>query len=197
VETGFIAQRLDYDEFGNVLVNTNEGFQPFGYAGGLFDEQTGLVRFGARDYDAVVGRWTAKDPVGFSWSNNNFYLYSNSEPIQHIDPHGYQAELAVGWGIALLEPSPVGEVIMAGVTIGVAATILYSEISDIVDDWDWWEENVGKPIPPPKDPCDIARERCISLCTNKHVGKMKKCDQGIPFHKCYSECMEEAGCLGK
>ena len=197
VETGFIAQRLDYDEFGNVLVNTNEGFQPFGYAGGLFDEQTGLVRFGARDYDAVTGRWTAKDPVGFSWSNNNFYLYSNSEPIQHIDPHGYQAELAVGWGIALLEPSPVGEVIMAGVTIGVAATILYSEISDIVDDWDWWEENVGKPIPPPKDPCDIARERCISLCTNKHVGKMKKCDQGIPFHKCYSECMEEAGCLGK
>ena len=45
-------QRLDYDPYGVVLTDTNPGFQPFGFAGGLYDPDTGLVRFGARDYDA-------------------------------------------------------------------------------------------------------------------------------------------------
>ena len=34
---GSVAQRIDYDEFGNVLADTNPGFQPFGFAGGLYD----------------------------------------------------------------------------------------------------------------------------------------------------------------
>ena len=43
------------------LNDTNPGFQPFGFAGGLYDPDTGLVRFGARDYDAETGRWTSKE----------------------------------------------------------------------------------------------------------------------------------------
>jgi RHS repeat-associated protein len=66
---------LGYDEFGKVLNNTNESFQPFTYAGGLYDVQTGLIRFGARDYDAMIGRWTAKDPIGFMGKNINLYIY--------------------------------------------------------------------------------------------------------------------------
>ena len=31
---------------------TQPGLSPFGFAGGLYDDDTGLVRFGARDYDA-------------------------------------------------------------------------------------------------------------------------------------------------
>ena len=58
--TGTVAQELAYDAWGRVLVDSNPGFQPFGYAGGLHDPLTGLVRFGARDYAAEVGRWTAK-----------------------------------------------------------------------------------------------------------------------------------------
>src|SRR5690606_18448517 len=57
-ETGSIFQQLEYDAFGTVLSDSNPGFQPFGFAGGLYDWSTGLVRFGARDYDAGVGRWT-------------------------------------------------------------------------------------------------------------------------------------------
>ena len=49
--TGQVAQRMDYDEFGNVINDTNPGFQPFGFAGGLYDQHTKFVHFGARDYD--------------------------------------------------------------------------------------------------------------------------------------------------
>jgi len=44
--TGVVAQRLDYDAFGRVLTDTNPGFQPFGFAGGLYDPLTGLVHPG-------------------------------------------------------------------------------------------------------------------------------------------------------
>ena len=82
---GTIAQRLDYDEFGNVLTDTNLGFQPFGFAGGLYDQHTKLVRFGARDYDAETGRWTAKDAIGFAGGDPNLYGYVANDPINWFD----------------------------------------------------------------------------------------------------------------
>jgi len=93
VSTGAIAQRMDYDEFGNVLVDTNPGFQPFGFAGGLYDQDTQLTRFGARDYDAALGRWTSKDPVLFdptlvASGDTNLYMYVLNDPINQSDPNG-------------------------------------------------------------------------------------------------------------
>ena len=64
--TGQVVQRLDYDEFGNVLQDTNPGFQPFGFAGGVYDRDAGLVHFGTREYDPRAGRWTTPDPVRFN-----------------------------------------------------------------------------------------------------------------------------------
>ena len=60
--TGAVVQRLAYDAFGVVTQDTNPGFQPFGFAGGLYDRDTKLVHFGAREYDAATGRWTSKEP---------------------------------------------------------------------------------------------------------------------------------------
>jgi RHS repeat-associated protein len=86
--TGAVAQRIDYDELGNVIADSNPGFQPFGFAGGLYDADTGLVRFGARDYDAMTGRWSAKDPLGFTGGDSNLYLYVGGDPVNRIDPTG-------------------------------------------------------------------------------------------------------------
>jgi len=93
--TGAIAQRLDYDEFGQVLADSSPGFQPFGFAGGLYDPDTGLVRFGARDYDPSVGRWTAKDPIGFEGGDTNLYTYVSNDGVNRIDPTGLQGEETV------------------------------------------------------------------------------------------------------
>jgi RHS repeat-associated protein len=86
--TGAVAQRMDYDEHGKVILDTNPRFQPFGFAGGLYDPQTGLVRFGARDYDPEVGRWTAKDPIGFAGREGNLYGYVSNDPVNFVDDSG-------------------------------------------------------------------------------------------------------------
>jgi RHS repeat-associated protein len=86
--TGAIVERIDWDEFGNVLSDSAPGTQPFGFAGGLRSLDTGLTRFGARDYDPMTGRWTTKDPLIFAGGLTNLYSYVGGDPINLIDPHG-------------------------------------------------------------------------------------------------------------
>ena len=86
---GTLVKRIEYDEYGNILSQTGNIEIPFGYAGGLYDEQTKLVRFGARDYDALTGRWTTKacppsfwrNPIGFGGGVSNLYEYVVNDPI--------------------------------------------------------------------------------------------------------------------
>ena len=85
---GSIAQRMDYDEFGRVILDSNPGFQPFGFAGGLYDRDTKFVHFGARDYDAETGRWAEKDPIMFASGDSNLYAYTESDPVNHGDRSG-------------------------------------------------------------------------------------------------------------
>jgi len=86
--SGAVVQRMDYDAFGRVVQDTSPGFQPFGFAGGIYDRDTDLVRFGARDYDPQTGRWTAKDPLLFGGGDTNLYSYGLADPVDMIDPTG-------------------------------------------------------------------------------------------------------------
>jgi RHS repeat-associated protein len=54
----------------------------------LYDPLTGLVRFGVRDYDATIGRWLSKDPIGFQAGDSNLYAYVGNDPINSTDPTG-------------------------------------------------------------------------------------------------------------
>lgn len=76
-----------------MLSDSNPGFQAFGFASGLYDHQTSLVRFGARDYDPETGRWLSKDPILFNGGDTNLYGYVLNDPINFIDPSG----LLFGW----------------------------------------------------------------------------------------------------
>jgi RHS repeat-associated protein len=90
---------MEYDEFGRVLVDTAPGFQPFGFAGGLSDGDTGVVRFGARDYDPTTGRWTAKDPIGFAGLDANLYGYTLGDPVNLIDARGTFIAQVIGGAV--------------------------------------------------------------------------------------------------
>ena len=86
---GNMVKRIEYDSFGNIIADSNEAFQiPIGFAGGLHDRDTGLVRFGFRDYDPDVGCWTAKDPILFTGGDMDLYGYCLSDPLNWIDPDG-------------------------------------------------------------------------------------------------------------
>lgn len=61
---------------------------PVGFAGGLLDHDTRLVRFGARDYASETGRWTSKDPIIFKGGDTNLYGYVLNDPINWSDSSG-------------------------------------------------------------------------------------------------------------
>jgi RHS repeat-associated protein len=89
-ETGAVGQRIDYGPWGEVIDDTAPGFQPFGYAGGEYDHLTGLTRFGARDYDPTLGRWTARDPIAFEGGDTNLYAYVGGDPVNGVDVTGLE-----------------------------------------------------------------------------------------------------------
>ncbi len=88
VDNGQIAQQLDYDVWGRVVADTNPGFQPLGFTGGLLDPPTGLVHLGRRDYDPIAGRFTAPDPIGLAGGSTNLYQYAGNQPTTYRDPTG-------------------------------------------------------------------------------------------------------------
>jgi len=55
--------------------------------GGLYDADTGLVRFGARDYYAKLGRWTSKDPILLD-DGTNVFAYVGADHVNWVDPEG-------------------------------------------------------------------------------------------------------------
>jgi RHS repeat-associated protein len=58
----------------------------------LYDRDTGLTRFGAREYDPQTGRWMAKDPIGFAGGDVNLYAYVGSDPVNFTDISGMTQE---------------------------------------------------------------------------------------------------------
>jgi RHS repeat-associated protein len=69
---------------------------PVGFAGGIEDSVTGLVRFGYRDYEPATGRWVAKDPILFKGDQASLYGYVLNDPVNFIDPNGDQLLIALG-----------------------------------------------------------------------------------------------------
>lgn len=88
VLSGEVVQVIEFDVWGKEIKNTNRGLHPFGFAGGLTDGHTGFIKFGARNYDPEVGRWTSKDPILFAGGDVNLYGYVENDPVNWVDPDG-------------------------------------------------------------------------------------------------------------
>lgn len=135
--SGAVVQRFDYDAFGRVTLDTNPGFQPFGFAGGLYDPATGLVRLGARDYDAATGRWTFPDPLGFAGLDTNLYRYAGNDPVNLVDPSG----LGTAGDIAAAVVAGLADVFFFAMAVPQAAANLGALASNAA----------GYPTPAPPD----------------------------------------------
>jgi RHS repeat-associated protein len=95
-DAGTVVSRMHYDEFGirkDGKPCAKEITVPFGFAGGLADDDTGLVHFGARDYDPVVGRWLQRDPILFGGGDSNLFSYVAQDPVNLVDASGLATDL--------------------------------------------------------------------------------------------------------
>ena len=86
--SGAVAGEIEYDAWGNIVKDNAPGLTPFGFAGGLMDEASGLVHFGARDYDPATGTWTSADPIRYAGGDLNLYRYAFGDPVNNVDPDG-------------------------------------------------------------------------------------------------------------
>jgi RHS repeat-associated protein len=137
--TGNVVKLLTYDSFGNIIDDTNPAFAvPFGFAGGLYDPDTELVRFGHRDYDPDIGRWTAKDPIFFAGGDTDLYGYVLNDPIGSADPLG----LAPWWvGPSAKIPAGAGLILLGVGVLGpkplIVPGIALLAIGGALEVWDW------------------------------------------------------------
>ncbi|OGW93596.1 MAG: hypothetical protein A3K16_06315 [Omnitrophica bacterium RIFCSPLOWO2_01_FULL_45_24] len=115
--SGAVVQTYDYDAFGNIVNQTgstpNGGqalTEAYRYKTKEYSPETGLVFFGARYYNPLIGRFITKDPLGMA-DGPNQYLYCNNDPINIIDPYGlYWGESAVKWWLTeSVLPGPYGQ----------------------------------------------------------------------------------------
>ncbi|GGQ44370.1 hypothetical protein GCM10010145_11280 [Streptomyces ruber] len=69
-----------------------------GFVGGTVDQDTGLTRLGARDYDPATGRFIQVDPmVDYGQpATMNPYAYSNNAPATFSDPSGEFFPVLIG-----------------------------------------------------------------------------------------------------
>jgi RHS repeat-associated protein len=118
---GSVVKTVEYDSYGVLINDSNSAFDfPIGFAGGINDPTSGLVRFGARDYDPRIGRWTAKDPMLFISGELNLYTYVLNNPVSLADSSG------MAWSFY---PASVGAILgaIAGFTSEIPQQLLDSK----------------------------------------------------------------------
>ncbi len=133
-ESGKLQAVEEHDAWGGLLSTSDPSFElSIGFAGGIENAATGLVRFGSRDYEVASGRWTTRDRSGLLGGEVNLYLYSFSDPINYRDRDGNSAvELAAGalfglygqyLGSALTFTTPTTQQLLRAAVLGAALAI--------------------------------------------------------------------------
>ena len=87
--SGNSVQEILYDSFGRRIYNSDPEYDPMlGFGGGLYDSDTGLIHFGYREYDPVIGRFISPDPLGYDGGDVDLYGYCLDDPINFVDRLG-------------------------------------------------------------------------------------------------------------
>ena len=98
---GTVEQVNHYYPFGGLLGESMAGgVQPYKYNGKELDRMHGLDLFdyGARHYDAALGKWLTVDPLAEKYYSISPYVYVVNNPVRFIDPDGMDIWEMDYWG---------------------------------------------------------------------------------------------------
>ena len=101
---GTAVETNHYYPFGGVFASTGN-VQPYKYNGKELDTKKGLnwYDYGARHYDATLGRWHSVDPLAEKYYGLSPYIYCYNNPIRFIDPNGQDGkDVVVGYAIGFI-----------------------------------------------------------------------------------------------
>ena len=86
---GKLEETNDYYPFGGTFT-TSTSVQPYKYNGKELDRVSGLnlYDYGARYYDATIGRWCMVDSLSEKYYSFNSYNYCGNNPARYVDPDG-------------------------------------------------------------------------------------------------------------
>ena len=87
--SGAVEEANHYYPFGGVFASSGN-VQPYKYNGKEYDSKKGLnwYDYGARHYDAVLGRFTTNDRFAEKYYSMSPYQYGANNPVKHIDVKG-------------------------------------------------------------------------------------------------------------
>ena len=99
-ESGNVEEVNHYYPFGGLYANSTN-VQPYKYNGKELDVRKGLnwYDYGARQYDAVLGRWHAVDPLAEKYYEVSPYIYCANDPVKNVDSDGRWFWAAAGAAI--------------------------------------------------------------------------------------------------
>ena len=88
-QSGTVEETSHYYPFGGTFASAGN-VQPYKYNGKEYDSKKGLnwYDYGARHYDAALGRFETVDPSAENYFNTSLYAYCGNNPISRIDPTG-------------------------------------------------------------------------------------------------------------
>ena len=147
-EDGKVEEVNDYYPFGGLMFNAGDDTQPYKYNGKELDQKGGLdwYDYGARYYDAAIGRWHAVDPMVEMYYSESPYVYCVNNFVNKVDPTGCFSTKFGAWLYKLFNG---GDQILkdVGGEYFVSTQIVHSddEVEVVVNrKFDWDGRNTGR-----------------------------------------------------